>query len=436
MPAFLSLFADHGDPFMPYPANAPTADDLAELDVYEVAALPVEMLALLQHELDDRLMRAKDAKARLDGALVMRFGARAAEARRAQGKDTGTVRFDEGDFTVVADLPKRVDWDQDRLAAMVERIRAAGDDPAQYVEVTIKVPERKYAAWPDGDPGRVRARAYRAHRNAQGRASPAGGGAVNAPALSVGAASDLPSLIDRAASMLFGAKTAAEVLEAREAAGLAYDVAKRTARLQRAKSAHDDLVAAAHRAQAHALEIEARAKRRLADEYDAAQARGEVASHGGGRNFKVADANVEPTAADLGLRRDEIDDARLIRDAELAAPGIVRRSLDERLDAGEEPTRAALRKMVVDAAMRGLRPPRSSGRRNPLYLPPTPEQAAWRHVTGTFRAFAEWASDENLDLAHRGMTEAAQEPFHHLDAKAIAEGSAAFTKIREWFDAG
>ena len=167
---------------------------------------------------------------------------------------------------------------------------------------------------------------------------------------------DLPSLIDRAASMLSGAKTAAEVLEAREVAGLAYDVAKRAARLQRAKSARDDLVAAAHRAQAHALEIEAQAKRRLADEYDAAQARGEVAGHGGGRNFKVADSNVETTTADLGLRRDEIHEARQIRDAEAADPGVVRRALDDRLERGEEPTRAALRKLVVDAAMRGLRP--------------------------------------------------------------------------------
>jgi hypothetical protein len=50
---------------------------------------------------------------------------------------------------VVADLPKRVDWDQDRLAAMVERIRAAGDDPAEYVDIAFKVPERKYAAWPE-----------------------------------------------------------------------------------------------------------------------------------------------------------------------------------------------------------------------------------------------------------------------------------------------
>lgn len=246
---------------------------------------------------------------------------------------------------------------------------------------------------------------------------------------------DLPSLIDRAASMLSGAKTAAEVLEAREVAGLAYDVAKRAARLQRAKSAHDDLVAAAHRAQAHALEIEARAKRRLADEYDAAQARGEVAGHGGGRNFKVADSNVETTTAELGLRRDEIHEARQIRDAEAADPGVVRRALDDRLERGEEPTRAALRKMVVDAAMRGLRPQRSASRRNPLYVPPTPEQAAWRHVTGVFRAFAEWASDENLALARKGMREARDTPFHDLDATAIAEGSAAFTTIKEWFDA-
>jgi hypothetical protein len=164
---------------------------------------------------------------------------------------------------------------------------------------------------------------------------------------------DLPSLIDRAATMLSNAKSAAEVLEAREAAGLAYDVAKRAARLQRAKAAHDDLVAAAHRAQAHALEIEACAKRRLADEYDAAQQRGEVAKLGD--NLPSVDAsNSKPTAADLGLRRDQIHEARQLRDAEAAEPGIVRRTLDERLDRGEEPTRAALRRAAQDRLQRSL----------------------------------------------------------------------------------
>lgn len=248
-------------------------------------------------------------------------------------------------------------------------------------------------------------------------------------------AQDLPSLIDRAASMLSGAKTAAEVLEARDVAGLAYDVAKRAARLQRAKSAHDDLVAAAHRAQAHALEIEACAKRRLADEYDAAQARGEVFGAHNGARHRVESSNAMAAAADLGLRRDQIHEARQLRDAEAADPGIVRRTLDDRLERGEEPTRAALRKMVVDAAMRGLRPQRSISRRNPLYVPPTPARAAWQHVTGTFRAFAEWATEENLALARQGMREARDEPFHDLDARAIARGASRFTQITEWLHA-
>ncbi|PKP68236.1 MAG: hypothetical protein CVT83_05955 [Alphaproteobacteria bacterium HGW-Alphaproteobacteria-5] len=134
---------------MPYPDNAPASGDLVRLDVAEIAQLPVDLLAILQREVDERLKQAKAAKARLDGALTIRYATRAEEERRARGKDTGAVRFDDGDFTVVADLPKRVDWDQEQLAAMVERIRAAGDDPSQYVDVTYKVPERKYAAWPE-----------------------------------------------------------------------------------------------------------------------------------------------------------------------------------------------------------------------------------------------------------------------------------------------
>lgn len=139
MTAFQSIFANHGDPYMPFPANSPTIDDLPGLGLQDIAQLPVELLAILQRDVDERIKRDKAAKARLDGALTVRYATRAAEIRQAAGKDTGTIRFIDGDFTVVADLPKRVDWDQDRLAAMVERIRAVGDDPAQYVDIAFKV---------------------------------------------------------------------------------------------------------------------------------------------------------------------------------------------------------------------------------------------------------------------------------------------------------
>lgn len=164
----------------------------------------------------------------------------------------------------------------------------------------------------------------------------------------------LPGLIDRAATMLAGARTAAEVLEAREVAGLAYDIAKRAARLSRAKAAHDDLIAAAHRAQAHALEIESKAKHLLADEYDAAQERGEIQRHGGDRSGKVSGKNLAPTVSDLGLTRKEVHEARLLRDAEAADPGIIRRTLDEQLERGEEPTRSAVRRAAEDRLQRSL----------------------------------------------------------------------------------
>ena len=133
---------------MPFPNNCPSSQDLPDLTPQEIAALPANVLAALQQESEATLKQAKAAKSRLDGALVLKYATLAAEARRAAGKDTGTVRFDDGEITVVADLPKRVDWDQAQLATMVERIRAAGDDPAEYVEISFKVAERNYAAWP------------------------------------------------------------------------------------------------------------------------------------------------------------------------------------------------------------------------------------------------------------------------------------------------
>lgn len=157
----------------------------------------------------------------------------------------------------------------------------------------------------------------------------------------------LPALIDRASSALSNARTSAEILEARDMAGVVYDIAKRTARFSEAKGAHDGVVAAAHRVQADALEIEALAKRRLADEYDAAQERGEVRKRGGDNTSKVINENFAPTVADIGLTKKQIHEARIIRDAENAEPGVVKKALKEALESGEEPTRAKVKRAVL-----------------------------------------------------------------------------------------
>jgi hypothetical protein len=245
-------------------------------------------------------------------------------------------------------------------------------------------------------------------------------------------ASHLPALIDRASKALAGARTSAEILDARVQANVAYDAAKLAARLGKAKKAHDDLIAAAHRAQADALEIEAAAKRRLADEYDRAQERGEVQRHGGQGKRDVPEQNI-PSASDLGLTRKDIHEARIIRDAEKADPGIVKRTLAEKLKAGEEPTKASLRQVVLEAAMRGIKGGRNHSRRNPHYQPPTEAEKAWTHVYGEARGFVEWATKTNISLALKGLRE--REDSQDSNIKAVRDCAGIFNKIVERIDA-
>ena len=130
-------------------SNCPTLDAVRHLPVCDLLALPAPHLALLQEEARTSLEAAKRMQGWIEGIVAMRYGERSIAIRGEQHKDTGTVRFTDGDVTVVADLPKRVEWDQGKLAAVVERIRSAGDNPAEYVEVTYKVAERAYTVWPE-----------------------------------------------------------------------------------------------------------------------------------------------------------------------------------------------------------------------------------------------------------------------------------------------
>ena len=134
---------------MTYPKNTPSVDDMLNMPTGDLAQMPVELLASLQAELAHATKQLKSATARFSTALEVRYATRAAEARRACGKDTGTVRLADGDYTVVADLPKRVDWDQEKLAEIAANIADGDEDPAEFIDTKLSVSERKYGALPE-----------------------------------------------------------------------------------------------------------------------------------------------------------------------------------------------------------------------------------------------------------------------------------------------
>lgn len=134
---------------MTYPENTPSVNDMLNMQTGELAQMPVELLAAVQAELAHAAKQLKSATARFSTALEVRYATRAAEARQACGKDTGTVRLADGDYTVVADLPKRVDWNQEKLAQIAQNIAESGEDPAEFIDTKFSVSERKYGALPE-----------------------------------------------------------------------------------------------------------------------------------------------------------------------------------------------------------------------------------------------------------------------------------------------
>ena len=129
--------------------NHITLADIHRMPVGQIAALPADQLAMLKEAADQQLTQAKTVSDWLDGAISLKYAERAAECRSEAGKDTGTIRFEDGGVTEISDLTKRIDWDQAQLAQIAENIASAGEDPAEFIETTLKVSERKYTALPE-----------------------------------------------------------------------------------------------------------------------------------------------------------------------------------------------------------------------------------------------------------------------------------------------
>jgi hypothetical protein len=131
--------------------NAPVVitEQIRDLTIPDIAALSAPELACLIDDLANQKAALRRVEETIDAALDRRYGPRAHQCRAEAGKDAGTVRFNDNGFVVIADLPKRVKWDQGKLHHAAEIIRQSwGDDPSDYVKTRLDVSEAAFANWP------------------------------------------------------------------------------------------------------------------------------------------------------------------------------------------------------------------------------------------------------------------------------------------------
>jgi hypothetical protein len=114
----------------------------------EYATAPLDAYLQFMTQVEQLQVFAKKVREFAEQSNELRYGDRARERRIAEGRNFGAIRLDDHGEPVVCDQRKIIDWDQTQLSALARKIADAGDDPAQYMDVSFKVPESKYSAWP------------------------------------------------------------------------------------------------------------------------------------------------------------------------------------------------------------------------------------------------------------------------------------------------
>lgn len=121
---------------------------IVDQGVTAITALPAEELQSLHINLQTAQRQIKQAVDLVNAALDQRYGEQAAAERRASGKDFGVCHLTDGLLRITVEQPKRVAWDQQKLAALAARIAAAGENVSDFVDVEYSISESRYTNWP------------------------------------------------------------------------------------------------------------------------------------------------------------------------------------------------------------------------------------------------------------------------------------------------
>jgi hypothetical protein len=122
--------------------------EVGQLNMAQLHSMPLNELDRLVQALGQVKHSVHHYEQQVHAAMHARFSERAKTLRDDLGKSTGVVRFDVDGYTVVADLPKRLEYDQQKLKAAVQVLVKWGENPEDYVAMEIKVSEAKFNAWP------------------------------------------------------------------------------------------------------------------------------------------------------------------------------------------------------------------------------------------------------------------------------------------------
>jgi hypothetical protein len=115
----------------------------------ELAELASESLFQLKNDAADLLAAAKAIVEHVDRALDLKYADRAHQLRWRPARTPASSISMTATCASPPICPRRSSGTRSKLADITRRIAANGDDPSEYVEISYRISETKFNAWPE-----------------------------------------------------------------------------------------------------------------------------------------------------------------------------------------------------------------------------------------------------------------------------------------------
>ena len=110
------------------------AKSLSQLEIHDLADLSDQVAKLVNH--------TKELKEKLEDALNLRFSEMVQNQLHDGNRDTGTAKLYEGGFQIIAEVPKKVTWDSEKIEEIIKTI--SEEKRKAIIKTSHVIDERKY----------------------------------------------------------------------------------------------------------------------------------------------------------------------------------------------------------------------------------------------------------------------------------------------------
>lgn len=110
----------------------------------EFEAQMSELQQTIEPRLEELRTNCHNVQMQIDEMLAGRLQ----DLRKLQGKEFGVVNMTFEGFKVSETVPKKVEWDQEKLTPLFFKILESGDKPSDYMRMKLEVPEKLYGDFP------------------------------------------------------------------------------------------------------------------------------------------------------------------------------------------------------------------------------------------------------------------------------------------------